>query len=143
MKPSIGSSVAVKPPRDDQMQELLRRYVTAWESANVRGLIALLREDARFAMPPSPGWYSGREAIAAFARRAVFATGPGYWRMRPARANGQPALAVYGVEGSAPPRAVGIQVLTVVGTRIAEATTFMNPMLFRPFGLPEMLDALL
>lgn len=126
-------------PPDDRVRELLHRYVTAWESANVQGLIALLQEDARFAMPPSPAWYSGREAIAAFASAAVFAGGPGQWRLRPARANAQPAFAVYRVEEAGLPTAAGIQVLTIARNRIAEATTFMNPALFHRFDLPEML----
>ncbi|HEV8354968.1 MAG TPA: sigma-70 family RNA polymerase sigma factor [bacterium] len=125
-------------PPDDRVQELLRRYVSAWESANVEGLIALLREDARFAMPPSPAWYSGRDAIAAFATASVF-SGPGRWRMRRTRANAQPALAVYVAEAGGLPRAAGIQVLMFEGDRIAEATTFMDPALFPRFNLPETL----
>jgi transposase len=39
-----------------QLQELLDRYVTLWEQADIPGLVALLREDAWFTMPPLPAW---------------------------------------------------------------------------------------
>src|SRR5687768_12110637 len=46
---------------DERTQWLLDHFVQAWETANVEGLVALLKEDAMFAMPPSPSWYQGRE----------------------------------------------------------------------------------
>ncbi len=48
---------------DDVERELLRRYVEAHERADLDGLAALLREDARLTMPPHPTWYDGRDAI--------------------------------------------------------------------------------
>src|SRR6266852_5416851 len=37
-----------------QLQNLLDRYVDLWEQADIPGLVALLREDAWFTMPPMP-----------------------------------------------------------------------------------------
>ena len=42
---------AVAPGRRTQ-RELLRRYVDAWERADIAALVALLREDAVLTMPP-------------------------------------------------------------------------------------------
>jgi RNA polymerase sigma-70 factor (ECF subfamily) len=59
-------------PTDERTRALLDRYVRAWESADVAGLVALLIEDARLSMPPSPSWYQGRAAIGAFLATVVF-----------------------------------------------------------------------
>jgi hypothetical protein len=58
---------------DERIQWLLDHFVRAWENADVEGLVALLKEDAILAMPPSPSWYQGRDAIRAFAAATVFA----------------------------------------------------------------------
>jgi RNA polymerase sigma-70 factor (ECF subfamily) len=60
---------------DERKQWLLDHFVQAWESADVEGLVALLKEDATFAMPPSTSWYQGRKAIGIFASATVFADG--------------------------------------------------------------------
>lgn len=130
---------AVPARAHPDMQALLQRYVRAWETADIAAFIALLQEDARFAMPPSPAWFSGRTSIAAFARAVVFA-GSARWRLVPTQANGQPAFAVYGADESGAWRGKGIQVLTLGTDGIAEATTFMNPALLRIFALPDSLS---
>ena len=38
-------------------QAVLQKFVTAWQSADLAGLAALLAEDARFVMPPIPTWF--------------------------------------------------------------------------------------
>ena len=54
----------VAPGRGFQ-RELLRRYVDAWERADINALLALLREDAVMTMPPQADLI-GAQAIAAF-----------------------------------------------------------------------------
>jgi RNA polymerase sigma-70 factor (ECF subfamily) len=51
---NVGSEAQMALPRP-QVQDLLDRYVTLWEQADIPGLAALLREDA---------WVRGRAAIA-------------------------------------------------------------------------------
>lgn len=129
----------LRPTLDDEtMRLLLSRYVRAWETADIAELIALLKDDATFAMPPTPSWYRGREAIRAVLASTVF-TGAARdrWQLRPTRANGQPAFALYqrdGADGVYHP--FGIQVLTFDGNQIADATTFLDPAIFARFGLP-------
>jgi RNA polymerase sigma-70 factor (ECF subfamily) len=117
---------------------LLERYVEAWERDDVAALTALLHEEARLSMPPSPSWYRGRSAISTFWRTNVFPTGPGgRWRLRVTRANGQPAFGVYlhdAERGEYHPHA--LQVLAVADNRIMELTIFFSPALFTRFGLP-------
>jgi len=75
--------------------ELVDRYVRAWHTADITALVALLRADARMAMPPTPSWYHGRDSIAVYLRQ-LFASPWGQdLRLLPTAANQQPALAVY------------------------------------------------
>ena len=122
---------------EDALRPMLDRYVQAWESADVDGLIALLKEDATLSMPPSPTWYAGREAIAAVAREVMFAgEARGRWRLRPIRANRQPAFAVYQRTESGVYHAFGISVLTIDQGQVADSITFIDPALIPRFNLP-------
>ena len=112
---------------------VLDRYVRAWESGDVDGLVALLKEDATVSMPPSSSWFAGREAIRAFTAAHIFVR-PTAWKLIPTRANAQPAFALYQRAGAGPYRAFGIQVLTIRGDRIAGITTFISPDLVGLFG---------
>ena len=117
--------------------ELLRRYVQAWESADIDALVALLKEDATFPMPPLPLWYKGRSAIRAFVS-AVILSGEarGRWALHPLKANGQPAYAWYRRDDSSGRyQAYAIQVLTIQDEFFSDVTTFGYPQLFPHFGL--------
>jgi len=136
-------SVLLAPPADETMRALLLRYVQAWESADVAGLVALLKEDVAFTMPPSPSWYRGRTATQIFVAATIFADNtlfagvvPGRWRLLPAQANGQPAFALYQRDGSGGYRAFGVQVLAFAGDGLAEVHNFLTPSLVTRFGLP-------
>jgi RNA polymerase sigma-70 factor, ECF subfamily len=80
---------AERPPEPVE-DALAARYLEAWEAADVRALAALLREDVEMAMPPTPSWYRGRDAVAAFLA-ATFERFPGI-RLSPTRTNTQPAF---------------------------------------------------
>lgn len=131
------------PHADAQQQELLARYLRAWEGHDLDGFVALLKEDATFTMPPWSQWYQGRAAIRAFFAQ-VWRTCGGL-RLLPTAANGEPAFAVYERTGPGEPwRAHSIHVLTLEAGRIAAMTTFVppsGPKLFEGFGLPAVLEA--
>jgi RNA polymerase sigma-70 factor, ECF subfamily len=131
------------PAPDDRQRALLKRYVRAWESADLDSFVALLREDAVLSMPPWRQWYHGRAAIRAFfawAWRLWACDGP--FRLVPAAANRQPAFALYGRRQEGPEyRAHAIQLLTLEGDAIAALTFFVDPQLFAAFGLPAVLPA--
>src|SRR5437899_6126483 len=57
---------------DGATNRLLARYLQAWETDDVDGLVALLKEDATLSMPPIPSWYQGREAIRTFLVAVLF-----------------------------------------------------------------------
>jgi RNA polymerase sigma-70 factor (ECF subfamily) len=123
---------------DERLRRQLDRYVRAWETADVDGLVALLKADATFSMPPTPSWYRGRDSIGGLVSKTVF-SGParGRWRLQATRANGQPGFGLYRWdEGNAIYGAYGIQVVTFDAEQIADITTFRNPALAAVFNLP-------
>lgn len=116
---------------------MLRRLVAAWESSDVTALVALLRADARLVMPPRLSWFSGRADIEVFLREHVFGVMGDGWRVRPTRANRQPAFALYWrAPGEPEHRPFGIGVLSVEDRRITELAVFIQPDPFRHFALP-------
>jgi RNA polymerase sigma-70 factor, ECF subfamily len=124
---------------DERLREIVDGYVDAWERNDVDSLAAMLAEDAALTMPPVPTWYRGREIIAAFLRARPLAD-PSRWRVLPTQANGQPAFGHYRWNDDAHafmPRAVAV--LTLVGDRIGEITSFRDPALPERFGLPREL----
>ena len=72
-------------PLPGRVRSLLDRYVRAWESADISGLVALLHEDAIVTMPPGIV-IVGREAIAAFLASSVFDDGRTV-RLQPVESN--------------------------------------------------------
>jgi len=79
---------------DRGLQQLVDRYVQAWERCDVDAFAALLVHDASFAMPPLTTWYRPRSCVLTWARESSL-SGQWQWRTAPASANSQPALAFY------------------------------------------------
>jgi RNA polymerase sigma-70 factor (ECF subfamily) len=123
----------------EQERSLLQRYMDAHERADVAAFAALLREDARLTMPPTPTWYDGREAVVTFHARQVFV--PEYqWRFVVTRANRQPAVALYTRRpGESEYRASVMDVLLIEDGLLAQIDSFVLPHLFPAFGLPPTL----
>ena len=132
---------------------MLRRFVDALQRADVAAFAALLREDARATMPPTPSWHDGRDAIAAAVAQSMAPGSPHYvgrWRLVPFGVNLQPAVAAYLQRpGESDYRAFAIDVLRVEDGKVAEITAFLQPGidtgdfrfeagwdLFGAFGLP-------
>jgi RNA polymerase sigma-70 factor (TIGR02960 family) len=111
---------------DDQFQrDLLDRYVDAFTRADTGALITLLRADVELEMPPISLWFTGQAAVTGFLARRVLR--PGRWQMIPARANTQPAVVAYRDTGAGRSEPYGVQVLTLIGPRIARITSFNDP----------------
>jgi RNA polymerase sigma-70 factor (ECF subfamily) len=121
----------------EEERALLQRYMEAHERADAGALAELLREDARLAMPPTPTWFDGREAIVTFHAQQVFVPEMAM-RFAPTAANRQPALAIYQRSpGEAKHRPLVIDVLRVEDGLVTEITAFLLPELFHRFGLPR------
>jgi RNA polymerase sigma-70 factor (TIGR02960 family) len=113
----------------DRTRALVEALVTAWEKADVDGLLDLLTEDARFTMPPLPAWFDGRENIRRFLVERMFATP---WRLVPIAANGQPAVACYQDAGQGF-HLSGITVPHLRDGRVSWLASFIDPQLRRHF----------
>jgi len=114
--------------------------VRTWESADLDGFVALLRDDAVLRMPPMPHWYRGRAAIRDFLAWAWPRASEGPTRLLPTAANGQPAYAQYvRPAGAAEWRAHALWLPTVQDGAISILTGFIDPRLFAAFGLPDVL----
>jgi RNA polymerase sigma-70 factor (ECF subfamily) len=124
---------------DDELSQLVGRYVAAWERNDVDAVVSMLAEDARLVMPPLPTWVGGRDRVAAFLRRYTF-SGAKRWRMLPTSANGQPAFATYRWdEQTAAFMPHSLSVLTLRDGEVEEITAFMTHALFPHFDLPGLI----
>jgi RNA polymerase sigma-70 factor (ECF subfamily) len=109
----------VAPGRRTQ-RELLRRYVDAWERADMPALLELLVEDAVMTMPPQPAAF-GREAIIAiFQHRCVAQL---HLSATAAWVNGTPAVELRDPAGELH----RLLVLDVVGDRITHVGAYRVP----------------
>ena len=99
----------------DDERVLVRRYIEAHASGDAHGLAAILSEDLRFAMPPEPGTWVGRDAIMRDWISGGFGSESfGVWQCEFIRANRQPAIVAYlRRPGDTEFRAFGIDVLTI------------------------------
>ena len=137
------SQSPVSSLNDQRMQWLLDHFMQAWENADVEGLVALLKEDAILAMPPSPSWYQGRDSIRVFVAATVFADGGMFggnalnrWRLIATRANNCPAFAIYQRTEGNEYQAFGLHVLGIDTSGLKLVISFIDPTLPARFGLP-------
>jgi RNA polymerase sigma-70 factor (TIGR02960 family) len=119
-------------------RELVRRFTDASVAADIDTIATMLRDDVRFAMPPTQGLIVGRDAVI-----ADWVAG-GYPEMAGLRAvatsvNRQPAVGYYiWHEASGSYLPITIDVLRVSGGRVTEVTIFDRDH-FARLGLPERL----
>ena len=121
---------------DEELRAIVDRFTAAWERADVGAVKAMLAEDALFAMPPHPIWFTGRDAIADFLGRFPLRAGAPRERVLPTRANGQLAFGHYRLKDGRF-AAHALIVLSLRSQEIAEFTVFLTPEPFERFGLPE------
>ena len=124
--PSRAQQATLRSLGDRGLREIVDGYVDAWQRGDVNAVVAMLTEDAAFAMPPLRTWFGGRDAIATFLAGFPLS---GQWRWRPleVRANGQPALAFYSWdEGAKAFLPFALNVLTLRGNLISEVDAFIT-----------------
>ncbi len=120
--------------------DVVTRLTMAYQSGDVRQLVAMLTDDVRISMPPVPLEYYGREMAARFHEMVTFRQGRTY-DLIPTRANGQLAFATYLRDPDGGARhAMGLLVVTLSGDQICEITRFDNTVL-PSFGLPRILPS--
>ena len=135
---------APQPPvTDPRVGEFLERYLRAWRLADIEGFVRLVAEDIRFSMPPLTAWFEGREAVAAFIEKVVFAPARPYGvHLEAGTCNGQPAFATY--EPDARQRLVvsGLQVLRLADVNgqllITDLVSYRDPEIAIRCGMPAV-----
>jgi hypothetical protein len=125
-------------PAEPDLRALLDRFAAAFEDGDVTALAALLREDVALELPPLATWFSGRETVLCHLASNLCTTA-GRIRLRPAAANAQPAFAAYLGDADGVYRAHAMIVLTLTGALITRIVIFLEPALFRLFGLDREL----
>jgi RNA polymerase sigma-70 factor (ECF subfamily) len=125
---------------DAGTRELVRRFTEACVATDIPALAAMLRDDVRYSMPPSPGVIVGLDAVVNDLVESDFTSITGL-RGVPTAVNRQPAVAFYHwrqEEGAYLPLA--LDVLRVAGGAITELTIF-HPDRFPLLGVPDRLPA--
>ena len=117
----------------EEQQQLVARYVAAFEAYDVVALTTLLHEEATLSMPPYEMWLQGLESISAWL--LSFGLGCRGSVLVPVEAcGGTPAFAQYRRMGEWP---WALVVLDVAGDRITGMTSYLDvETLFPRFGLP-------
>src|SRR5262249_39031431 len=106
------------PPASDSASEdaIVAKFVSAYESADLDALVALLTDDVFISMPPMPVEYEGRDIVARFFA-SLFGAGRRFELVR-TRANGQPAFGAYLRAPRGSRHGIGLYVLELTGDRI-------------------------
>jgi RNA polymerase sigma-70 factor (ECF subfamily) len=123
---------------DADQQDLLARYIDAFERYDIEALVALLHEDAIQSMPPYALWLTGRDEIGKwFTGQGAACRGS---RVLPTSANGCPAYASYKPAGPNLWKPWSICIVEMSDGRIAGLHNFLYPELFPAFGLPVVIE---
>jgi len=123
---------------NEEQQQLVARYVEAFEKYDIDALTKLLHEEATLSMPPYELWLQGHESIARWL--LTYGIGCAGSRMVPVEAcGGTPAFAQYKQNGAEP---WALVMLEVGDDRITGMTSYLDvETLFPRFGLPMQLEA--
>jgi RNA polymerase sigma-70 factor (ECF subfamily) len=122
--PEQSQQATLRSIGDEDLRELVTTYVDAWERNDVDTVVAMLAEDATFAMPPLASWFGPlpeiREFLAGFPLSGMWR-----WRAMPTRANGQIALGFYAWdEATGTHLPFALNVLTLRGREITDVVAF-------------------
>jgi RNA polymerase sigma-70 factor (ECF subfamily) len=131
---------AVPSELTECQEELLKRYVSAFERYDVDQLVALLRDDTTFSMPPYALWLQGPESV----RSWLLGMGSGCRgsRLLPTAACGSPAFGHYKPDPDGGHKPFALVVLELSGDHIAGWSSFLDTeTLFPKFELPPHLPA--
>ena len=136
--PERSQQTTLRSLGDHRLKTIIERYVEAWARSDVDAIVGMLTESATLAMPPTPAWFRGRDAIATLLGGGPL-DGRTSWRLLPTSANSQIAMGAYFLDHPGVYRPYGLTVLTFTGEKIDEIHTFRDPTVSERFGLPAQL----
>jgi RNA polymerase sigma-70 factor (ECF subfamily) len=123
---------------DPQHQELLARYVEAFERYDIPALVGLLRDDVVLSMPPWELWLRGPQDLADwFLGQGIGCKGA---RLIPVWVNGTAGFGNYRLTRPGLWEPFAIQVIEVAEGRIVGHHNFLYPERFAEFGLPPRVE---
>jgi RNA polymerase sigma-70 factor (ECF subfamily) len=123
--PAASQQANLQVIGDRALDDLVRRYISAWERNDVDAFTGLLTADASFAMPPLGTWYAPRETVATWARESSL-SGAWRWKAVLTRANAQPALAFYAWDAEAATHLpFALNLLSLSGELVCDVTAFI------------------
>ena len=133
-------SAATSKPLSADQEQLLTRYLAAFERYDMDALAQLLHEDVVQTMPPFAMWLRGRDDL------LTWYVGPGAEcegsRLLATMANGCPAFAQYRVDPEGGYKPWALQVLELDGDCIVGVHAFLDTNeSFERFGLPARLPS--
>ena len=131
---------AVPSALTETQEQMLNRYVAAFERYDVDQLVALLRDDATFSMPPYALWLQGPESV----RSWLLGMGSDCRgsRLLETAACGSPAFGHYKADPDGGHKPFALVVLELSGDHIAGWNSFLDTeTLFPKFELPSHLPA--
>ncbi len=137
---AAGVSIDASEPGvlDAEQQELLARYVDAFERYDIDAFVSLLHEDATFSMPPHPMWLRGPGEVAQWlGGQGIGCRGS---RLVATAANGCAAFGSYRPAGPGAHEPFALQVIETSGGRVTAIHNFLFPEIFAAFGLPPRLE---
>lgn len=135
-RPLLGE---LDDPADADQRLLLDRYVAAFESHDVAGLIRILHEDASTSMPPFEWWVDGAARIASLIGSSDECA---FDRLVPAVVNGCPGFGQYRPSADGVLRPFGLVMVLISSGRIVHLMTFLDAAdRFAEFGLPGFLPS--
>jgi len=132
--PERSQQATLRSLGDERLAAVVNRYVEAWNHSDVEAIVDLLTDSATLAMPPTPTWWRGPEAIAIGLRTGPL-DGSMHWRLIPTSANGQPAAKADLLHDSGAYLAHSLVVLTLQGDRIDEMNAFHSVSAAERFGV--------
>jgi RNA polymerase sigma-70 factor, ECF subfamily len=122
--PEQSQQATLRTLDDEELNELVKTYVDAWERNDIEAVVAMLTEDAAISMPPLASWFGPREEFAAFLESFPL-NGQIKWKMRITTANGQPAFGAYAWDPEEQAyMAFALNVLTFRGDKISDVVAF-------------------
>ncbi len=131
---------AVPSTLTESQERMLNRYVAAFERYDVDQMVALLRDDATFSMPPYTFWLQGPESVRSWLQG--FGSGCRGSRLVSTEACGSPAFGHYKVDPDGGHKPFALVVLELSGDYIAGWNSFLDAeRLFPKFELPLHLPA--
>ncbi len=136
MRPGRAPTTGWTAPDSSEAQDLLARYIAAFETYDIDRLVEMFTAEAVWEMPPYVGWYQGPRDIVTLIHQQCPAASAGDMRLIPLVANGQPAAAMYMRDGDGHVP-FQLHVLDLRADGVSRVVAFLDTALFAKFDLPQ------